>query len=193
MGCTDPWGTLIISHTHTIYHLDYLHRRMEIVPSMSRKNIRRSLVLLFLLLQTFAIVTSAIPLTNPVSLFNSTTKHPASTSNQELNLHNVTSPSNVADVIDYRIVGTPLVLRFTETGRPFARTDVQAVIDAAIRTVVEQINAGHGNDHIKYGRFFGVSKEIDLRIWELQDADLTYFLLGKQYPSLSMPEAPRPT
>ena len=166
---------------------------MGIVPSMSRKNVRRPRVLLFLLLQILAIVTLAIPLTNPVSLLNDTTIYPASTSNRESNLHNVTSPSNVADMIDYRIVGTPLALRFTETGRPFARTDVQAVIDAAIRKVVEQINAGHGKDHIKYGRFFGVSKEVDLRIWELQDADLTYFLLGKQYPSLSIPEAPRPT
>lgn len=82
-------------------------------------------------------------------------------------------------MFDYRIAGTPLVLRITETGFPVTRIAVNKVIDAGIRRVVARINSGAGRAPIDGGRFGVPSAEIDMRINALPNAQLNWFLLGE--------------
>lgn len=148
---------------------------------MSRGNVCRPLLLRSLLVQILAIVTLAIPHTNPVSLLNDTTTPTASMPNREIVSQNATSPSLPLYMFDYHIVGTPLTLRITETGHTFSQDAVNNLIDSAIRRVVGKINTGSGNEPIEGGRFWVLSSEIDMRISALGNGELTYFLLGKQF------------
>ncbi len=148
---------------------------------MSRKNIGRPLILLFLLLQALAIITIAIPLTNPVSLLNSTTNPTSSISLDGTISQNATSPSLPLDMFDYHIVGTPLTLRITETGGPFSRYAVNEIIDAAIYKVIMKINTGSGKKKIEHGKFDTFAADIEIRITALANEELTYFLLGEHF------------
>lgn len=148
---------------------------------MSRKKAPRALLPLSLILQALAMVTVAIPLTNPVPLLNSTTIHTASTWPEGLISQNATSAGLSLNMFDYRIAGTPLILRISETGATFSMEAVNLIIDAAIRKVVTKINAGHGAAPIDDGKFYQLSAHIDMRISALTNARLTYFLLGKQF------------
>ena len=153
--------------------------------SMSQKNSYKPLIHFFLLLQILAIITFATPLTKPtVLLTNNTTTPPSSmiphetlpTSQNSNTTMPLPPPKNM---FDYRIAGTPLVLRITETGFPVTRIAVNKVIDAGIRRVVARINAGAGRAPIDGGRFGVPSAEIDMRINALPNAQLNWFLLGE--------------
>ena len=139
---------------------------------MARRNVRGRVVLL-LLLPVFAICISAIPLTNPVSFF-----HNISTS--RFASPNATSPGFSFDPLDYPIVGTPLVLRITETGKPFTEVAVNRIIDRAIREVVAFINRGSGRKSLEHNKFGALTEDIELRIQSIPDRGFTYFFLGKQ-------------
>ena len=93
----------------------------------------------------------------------------------------MTSTRPPGNFFDYRITGTPLVLRITELGAFFTEEAVNKVIDAAIRRVVYKINTGFGPKPIEDGRFWVLTAEIDMRINALGNAELNYFLLGKQF------------
>lgn len=153
---------------------------------MSRKNIRKALSLhlpLFLFLQTLAIVTLAIPLTNPVSLLNDTMILTASTPLEESVPQNATTPSLPKNMIDYPIIGTQLVLRITETRNPFFKITVETIIDGAIRRVVKKINTGFGRKPIENGKFEMLGANIDMRIAALANEEMTYIMLGKRFHS----------
>lgn len=156
-----------------------LRRHTRLSQSMSRKNICRPLILIFLLLQPITIIASAIPPINPVSLLNSAVLPTASTPLKEPISHNATSPKTTPNIMDYHIVGTPLVLRITETGLTFTERAVNEIIDFSIRLVVRKINTGFGGEKIDHGRFSQLSTAIDMRIVALEDANFTYFVLGK--------------
>ncbi|KAF6225062.1 hypothetical protein HO133_010257 [Letharia lupina] len=145
---------------------------------MAHRKVCRPFVLLFLLLRADAIVTLAISPTNPVSLLNDTIIAPASTPLAGLISQNATSPSLSQNMIDYRIVGTPLVLRITETGQTLSQSSVNRVIDAAIRRIVGKINSGAGSKPIDGGKFWQSSSDIEVRLNAISDGQLTYFLLG---------------
>lgn len=149
---------------------------------MAHRKVCRPFILLFLLLRADAIVTLAISPTNPVSLLNDTIIAPASTPLAGLISQNATSPSLSQNMIDYRIVGTPLVLRITETGQTFSKSSVNRVIDAAIRRIVGKINSGAGSKPIDGGKFWQSSSDIEVSLNAISDVQLTYFLLGKQFP-----------
>ena len=146
---------------------------------MSLYNIRRPAILLALL-QTLAIITLAHPFTNPVSLLNTTIRHTASTSLELPISQNGTTSGYPQNTFDYRIVGTPVILRITEVGLPFSPAGVGEIIDSSIQRVVRHINRGAGKRPIENDRFDTLSREIVLRITGLENAGLTYFLLGKQ-------------
>ncbi len=148
---------------------------------MSRKNIGRPVILLFLLLQALAIITLAIPLTNLVSLLNSSTTPTSSMPLDATISQNATSPSRPLDMFDYHIVGTPLTLRITETGGPFTQNAVNEIIDAAIYKVIMKINTGSGRKKIENGKFDMFAADIEMRIFALANEELTYFLLGKHF------------
>ena len=145
---------------------------------MSPNSIRRPAILL-VLLQTLAIITLAHPFTNPVSLLNTTIIHTASIS-LEVPVSQNGTISGYPVTFDYRIVGTPVVLRITEVGLLFSQAGVEEIIDGSIQRVVRQINRGAGKRPIEHDRFEALSREIVLRITGLENAGLTYFLLGKQ-------------
>lgn len=150
---------------------------------MSQKNACRPFIFLFLF-KTLATIASTIPLTNTVSLLNSTILPAASSTPPEAFIsqdENATSPSAPENFFDYSIKGTPLVLRITELGSLFTKDAVNKVIDAAIRRVVAKINSGLGPESIVDGRFREVTIDIDIRITALEGATLSYFLLGKQF------------
>ncbi|KAL9076605.1 MAG: hypothetical protein Q9161_000937 [Pseudevernia consocians] len=160
---------------------------------MSPKDVPRPLgLLLFLLLEAFAVIALAIPLADPVSLLNnnnnnnnnnSTVKPTASTPLEAIVPPNATSPSLLLpplNMFDYHVAGTSLILRITATGLSFTRNAVNTVVDAAIRRVVEKINAGVGNESIDGAKFCMRSADIDVQIGALSNAELTYFILGKQ-------------
>ena len=146
---------------------------------MSPNNARRLTVFL-VLLQTLTIITSAHPLINPVSLLNTTTIHTPSTSLELAVPQNGTTSDHPQNTFDYRIVGTPLILRITELGFPFSATAIETIIDASIQRVVRQINNGAGKQPIERDKFEELSREIALRIDALAHGGLNYFLLGKQ-------------
>ena len=146
---------------------------------MSPNNIRR-LAILLVLLQTLAIITLAHPFTNSVSLLNTTIIHTASTPLELPVSQNGTTSGYPQNTFDYRIVGTPVVLRITEVGLSFSLAGVEEIIDSSIQRVVRQINRGAGKRPIEHDKFDTLSREIVLRITGLEDAGLTYFLLGKQ-------------
>ena len=146
---------------------------------MSPNNIRRPAILL-VLLQTLAIITLAHPLTKPVSLLNTTIIHTASTSLELPVSQNDTTSGHSLNTFDYRIVGTPLILRITEIGFPFTQTGIENIIDASIQRVVRQIINGAGKQPIEKDKFEALSREIVLRIDALAHGGFTYFLLGKQ-------------
>ena len=148
------------------------HRHNRPVSLMERKNVRRRIVLL-LLLPVFAICISAIPLTNPVSFF-----HNISTS--RFASQNATSPGFSFDPLDYPIIGTPLILRITETGKLFTEAAVHRIIDRSISEVVAVINRGSGRDSLVHNRFGALTEDIELRIQSIPDRGFTYFFLGKQ-------------
>ena len=147
---------------------------------MLPNNVRRPAILL-VLLQTLAIITLAHPLTNPVSLLNSTIIHTASTSLELPVSQNGTTSGHPQNIFDYRIVGTPLVLRITEIGLPFSTAGIEDIINASIQRVVRRINSGAGKRPIEHDRFSALSPEIDLRISALENEELNYFFLGKQF------------
>ena len=147
---------------------------------MPRKDVRWPFLPLFLLLQALTIVTVAISLPDSVSLLNSTIHSisPAPFNNTALN--DSTLPRTSLNTIDYYIIGTALLLRITETGRPFSEAAVNEIMDAAIHEVVRKINAGAGKDKILHDSFAEITPAIELRIKALEDARLTYFLLGER-------------
>ena len=146
---------------------------------MSPNNIRTPAILL-VLLRTLAIITLAHPLTNPVSLLNTSIIHTASTSLELPVSQNGTTSGHHLNTFDYRIVGTPLILRITEIGFPFSQTGIEDIMDASIQRVVKQINSGAGKQPLERDKFEAVSREITLRIDALAYGGLNYFLLGKQ-------------
>lgn len=83
-------------------------------------------------------------------------------------------------MIDWPIVGTGLVLRITQTGAELQPKDVEQIIDFSVQKVVAKINSGRGRATIDNRRFFHLTARIDMRIFALQDAVFTYFVLGKQ-------------
>ena len=147
---------------------------------MSPINIRRPAILL-VLLRTLAIITFARPLTDPASLLNTTIIHTASTSLELPISQNGTTSGHHLNTFDYRIVGTPLILRITEIGFPFSQTSIEYIIDTAIRRVVKQINSGAGKEPLELNKFEVFTPEIVLRIDALAYGGLDYFLLGKQF------------
>ena len=154
---------------------------------MSQQNACSSLILLFLIFQSLAIIALTIPFTNTVSMFNSTILPAASSTPIEVFTsqgENATSPSALEDYFDYRITGTPLVLRITELGSSFTKDAVNKIIDAAIRMVVAKINTGFGPKPIEEGRFWALTTDIDMHITALENAELSYFLLGKQFTAV---------
>lgn len=151
---------------------------------MSQKNACGPLIILLLLFQTLATIASAIPLTNTVALLNSTIfPTPSSKPPEILIFHNenATSPGPLESYYDYRIAGTPLILRITEVGSFFTEEAVNKIIDSAIRMVVYKINTGSGGKPIEDGRFWWPTTDINMRINALANAQLTYFRLGKQF------------
>ena len=146
---------------------------------MSPINIRRPAILL-VLLRTLTIITLAHPLTNPVSLLNTTIIRTVSTSLELPVSQNGTTSGHHLNTFDYRIVGTPLILRITEIGVPFSQTSIEYMIDTSIRRVVKQINSGAGKQPLEQNKFAEFSREIILRIDALAHGGLNYFLLGKQ-------------
>ena len=148
------------------------HRHSRPVSLMAQRNVRGRLVLLFLL-QVFAVCISAIPLTNPVPSFHNITI-------SRFASQNVTSPGSSSNPLDYPIIGTPLVLRITETGDQFTEEAANRIIDRAISGVVTIINRGSGRDPIVHNKFVALTEDIDLRIQSIPDKGLTYFMLGKQ-------------
>lgn len=151
---------------------------------MSQKNARRPLILLFLLSQILSTIAFTTPPTDNVSPLNITKTPTASSSTPLENLisqdENATSPNSPEkNIFDYRIVGTPLVLRITELGSLVTRNAVNRIIDAGIRRVVAKINTGFGPKPIEEGKFWVLSTDIDMRITALEGAKLNYFLLGK--------------
>ena len=158
---------------------------------MSPKDVPRPLgLLLFLLLEAFAVIALAIPLADPVPLLNNnnnnnnTVKPTASTPLEAIVPPNATSPSPLLpplNMFDYHVAGTSLILRITETGLSFTRNAVNTVVDAAIRRVVKKINAGVGNESIDGAKFCMRSADIDVQIGALSNAELTYFILGKRF------------
>ena len=146
---------------------------------MSPNIIRRPAILL-VVLQTLAIITLAHPLTNPVSLLNTTIIHTASTSLEISVSQNGTTSGHPLNTFDYRIVGTPLILRITEVGFPFSQTGIENIIDASIQRVVRQIINGAGKEPIEQDKFEALSREIELRIDALVHGGFNYFMLGKQ-------------
>lgn len=151
---------------------------------MLQKSAFGPLILLFLLFQTLAITALVIPLTNTISLLNSTITPSASSKPLEHFIspnENATSPGPLKAFFDYRIGGTPLILRITELGFLFSRSAIEKAIDSAIREVVLKINTGYGGESINDGRFSCLTTEIDIRITALANGHLTYFLLGKWF------------
>ena len=146
---------------------------------MSPNNARRLAVFL-VLLQTLNIIISAHPLISPASLLNSTTIHTPSTSLELLVPQNETTANHPQNTFDYRIIGTPLILRITELGFPLSTAAIESIIDASIQRVVRQINNGAGKRPIERDKFEELSREIVLRIDALAHGGLNYFLLGKQ-------------
>ncbi|KAM0795862.1 hypothetical protein BDR22DRAFT_893704 [Usnea florida] len=141
---------------------------------MSPNNACR-LATFLVLLQTLTIITSAHPL---ISLLNTTTIHTPSTSLELPVPQNGTTSNHPQNTFDYRIVGTPLILRITELGFPFSAAAIETIIDASIQRVVRQINNGAGKQPIERDRFEELSREIELRIDALAHGGLNYFLLG---------------
>ena len=149
---------------------------------MSRSIIvRRHLVLLFLLLlQVLTNCTLAIPLTTLFPFFNNITISRAPTPNKGFISENVTSLGTPSNPLDYLIVGTPLILRITETGDLFTQIAVNDIMDGAIRRVVKIINKGSGSKFLEHSKFGAITESIELRIQSLPDKGFTYFVLGKQ-------------
>ena len=170
---------IIVSYQRNMILRLPLPRHSRLPQSMSQRNARRPLILLFVLLQALAIITLTIPPTNPISLLNSTITSTAPTLLKDFVSHNVTSPGTAPNMMDYHITGTSLILRITETGHAFSKEDVNTIIDRAIRRVVRRINTGSGGERIQQGRFWQLSQQIDMHISALVDANFTYFLLGK--------------
>ena len=138
---------------------------------MARSNVRGCLVLLVLL----TVCVSAIPLTNPVPFLNNATI-------SRFASQNVTSPSPSSNPLDYRIIGTNLILRITETGDLFTEAATNRIIDHAISEVVTIINKGSGRDFLRLNRFGDMTGDIELRIQSIPDKGFTYFVLGKRTP-----------
>ena len=145
-----------LSHVNNVSYQSWHNRHMlslrhhtRLSKSMSRRNVGRPLILLFLLSQALAIIASAIPPKTPVSLLNSTAIPAASTPLKSLTSHNVTSHEMTSVMMEYHIVGTPLVLRITETGISFTERAVNEIIDSSIRLVVQKIITGSGNEQIE--------------------------------------------
>ena len=111
-------------------------------------------------------------------MFNSTILPAASSTPIEVFTsqgENATSPSALEDYFDYRI---------TELGSSFTKDAVNKIIDAAIRMVVAKINTGFGPKPIEEGRFWTLTTDIDMHITALENAELSYFLLGKQFTAV---------
>ena len=147
---------------------------------MLHKEVRNSCLFFPLLFQAFAIFIPAQPYTDPVSLLNATKVPTAQKPYGGLISKNVTLPGRLSNRVDYWIVNTPLVLRITETGREFTVSVVDRAIDSAIRKVVAKINTGFGPERIDPETFYYLSGEIDICIKALQDAEFTYYFLGKR-------------
>ena len=139
---------------------------------MARRNMRGRIVLPFLL-QVFAICVLAIPLTNPVPFVHNITISQSAS-------QNVTLPGFSFHPLDYPIIGTPLVLRITETGDRFTKAAANKILDRAINGVVAVINKGSGRNPIEHDRFGVLTEDVELRIQSIPDKRFTYFMLGKQ-------------
>ena len=139
---------------------------------MARSNVRKRLIFLFIH-HVFTACVSAVPLTNPVPFLHNVTLSGFAS-------QNVTSPASSSSPLDYRIIGTQLVLRITETGDVFTEAATNRIIDLAIHEVVIIINRGSGRKTLLHDRYGLLTRDIELRIQSIPDKGFTYFMLGKQ-------------